>query len=145
MFRLRATSMSDPDPRSASAGATLRLELFVDDLAASAAFYVGALGFAVEYQDHEYASLRNGAVVLGLGLARRLPAAHHFGQQAHARQRGVGVEIVLEVPDLDSVYRRAAASGYPPEGAPRDRPWGLRDFRIVDPDGYYVRVTSLAG
>jgi hypothetical protein len=22
-----------------------------------------------------------------------------------------------------------------------DRPWGLRDFRVVDPDGYYLRVT----
>jgi hypothetical protein len=22
------------------------------------------------------------------------------------------------------------------------RPWGLRDFRLVDPDGYYWRVTE---
>lgn len=22
-----------------------------------------------------------------------------------------------------------------------DRPWGLLDFRVADPDGYYVRVT----
>jgi lactoylglutathione lyase len=22
-----------------------------------------------------------------------------------------------------------------------DRPWGLRDFRVVDPDGYYLRIT----
>ncbi|WP_350223849.1 hypothetical protein [Rhizobium sp. CNPSo 3490] len=22
------------------------------------------------------------------------------------------------------------------------QPWGLPDFRLVDPDGYYVRVTS---
>jgi lactoylglutathione lyase len=21
------------------------------------------------------------------------------------------------------------------------RPWGLRDFRLADPDGYYLRVT----
>jgi hypothetical protein len=24
----------------------------------------------------------------------------------------------------------------------RTQPWGLRDFRIVDPDGYYLRVTT---
>jgi hypothetical protein len=22
-----------------------------------------------------------------------------------------------------------------------DQPWGLRDFSVVDPDGYYLRVT----
>jgi hypothetical protein len=26
-----------------------------------------------------------------------------------------------------------------------DRPWGLRDFRMVDPDGYYLRITSHDG
>ncbi len=26
----------------------------------------------------------------------------------------------------------------------RDRPWGLRDFRVVDPDGYYLRLTATA-
>jgi lactoylglutathione lyase len=24
----------------------------------------------------------------------------------------------------------------------RERPWGSKDFRIVDPDGYYLRLTS---
>jgi catechol 2,3-dioxygenase-like lactoylglutathione lyase family enzyme len=137
--------MEDAAPHADPAGATLRLELFVDDLAASIAFYVDALGFHEEHRGDGYASLRNGAVVLGLGLARRLPADHHFGQEALARPRGAGVEIVLEVADVDAAYRAAEASAYAVEGAPRDRPWGLRDFRIVDPDGYYLRVTSRAG
>jgi hypothetical protein len=25
-----------------------------------------------------------------------------------------------------------------------DRPWGLRDFRLLDPSGYYWRITSRA-
>ena len=137
--------MADTAPRPPPAGATLRLELFVDELAASIAFYVDALGFREEQREDDYASLRNGAVVLGLGLARRLPASHHFGQEALRRQRGVGVEIVLEVADVDAAYRLAEASPYPVAEAPTDRPWGLRDFRIVDPDGYYLRVTSRPG
>jgi hypothetical protein len=24
------------------------------------------------------------------------------------------------------------------------QPWGLTDFRVADPDGYYVRFTSLS-
>ena len=27
----------------------------------------------------------------------------------------------------------------------QDRPWGLTDFRILDPAGYYLRITSRAG
>jgi hypothetical protein len=23
----------------------------------------------------------------------------------------------------------------------REQPWGLHDFRLADPDGYYLRVT----
>jgi lactoylglutathione lyase len=23
-----------------------------------------------------------------------------------------------------------------------DRPWGVRDFRLLDPDGYYLRITE---
>ena len=26
----------------------------------------------------------------------------------------------------------------------RDRPWGLRDFRVLDPAGYYLRITDRA-
>lgn len=51
-------------------------------------------------------------------------------------RRGLGVEIVLEVEGLDTMYRRVVASGYPVFEPPQERPWGLRDFRIVDPDGY---------
>ncbi len=52
------------------------------------------------------------------------------------------MEIVLEVEDVDGWYRRVSDSGYPVSEPLRERPWGLRDFRIVDPDGYYLRLTS---
>jgi len=38
-------------------------------------------------------------------------------------------------------YRTAKDSGWPVCDLAL-QPWGLRDFRLVDPDGYYVRVTS---
>jgi lactoylglutathione lyase len=33
-------------------------------------------------------------------------------------------------------------SGYPLAAPMQDRPWGLRDFRVADPDGYYLRITT---
>jgi lactoylglutathione lyase len=125
----------------------LRIELFVDNLDASIAFYTELLGFRVERRADGYASLRRGGVVLGLGLAAGLsdhdpsgPGPQWAGRHG---AKGVGVEIVLELADageLAGLHERCRARR--PDLEPlRLRPWGLRDFRLFDPDGYYVRVT----
>ena len=125
----------------------LRLELFVADVDESIRFYVGALGFAVERHEAGYAHLRRGDAELGLGSATMLPPdgpAPGFTRESVARARGAGVEIVLEVEDLSAVAERVQEAGYPLVEPLLDRPWGLRDFRLVDPDGYYLRVTTPA-
>jgi lactoylglutathione lyase len=122
----------------------LRMELFVDDLDAAIAFWHDVLGFAVVRRDEGYASLERGTVVLGLGPVAKLPpagAGPGFTQERLARDKGAGVEIVLEADDLQAVHESCRAAGVIVEDL-TDRPWGLRDFRIVDPDGYYIRVTT---
>jgi catechol 2,3-dioxygenase-like lactoylglutathione lyase family enzyme len=122
----------------------LRLELFVEDLDTSIGFYAG-IGFAVERREHDYASLRWGDVVLGLAPTAKLPmsgAGPGFTQERLAAGRGAGVEIVLEVEDLDVALAAVRAAGHPLAAEPADRPWGLRDFRLTDPDGYYLRITT---
>jgi hypothetical protein len=37
---------------------------------------------------------------------------------------------------------RVVAAGWPLEEDLQDRPWGLTDFRILDPGGYYLRITN---
>jgi hypothetical protein len=37
---------------------------------------------------------------------------------------------------------RIVAGGRPTAEDPTDRPWGLRDFCVLDPSGYYLRLTS---
>ena len=60
------------------------------------------------------------------------------------RRPVTGVELVLEVDDLDEEHARVTAAGWPLAEDLTDRPWGLRDFRLLDPSGYYWRVTSRA-
>lgn len=128
---------------ASEASMSIRFELFVRDMDTAIAFYTGVLGFGLIREDPEYSSLRRGGVVLGLGPVSKLPSeGGYFTRDMAELRRGLGVEIVLEVDDLDAYYSRVLASGYPIREPLRERPWGLRDFRVVDHDGYYLRITS---
>jgi catechol 2,3-dioxygenase-like lactoylglutathione lyase family enzyme len=124
--------------------ASLRLELFVDDLEASIRFYQRALGFRLVRREADYASLELGGAILGLGPVAKLPAGTDgpgFTRDRLAGIRGAGVEIVLEVADVEAAFATAQRAQARIVEPPRDRPWGLRDFRVLDPDGYYLRIT----
>jgi lactoylglutathione lyase len=134
------------DERLATSGLGLRLELFVEDMGESVRFYRRALGFEVVREERgDYASLRSGDITLGIGPIARLPdTGGYFTRSIASQRRGLGVEIVMEVDDLSAAHRRVLNSGHTVFEPPQQRPWGLWDFRIVDPDGYYLRVTSRA-
>jgi predicted enzyme related to lactoylglutathione lyase len=121
---------------------SLRLELFVADVEASASFYERVLGFERERGEGDYVALKRGNARIGIGLAGMLPGSHPLKPRSGERT-GVGVEIVLEVDDVHAAYAAVQATGRPISSPIQERPWGLRDFRIIDPDGYYVRVTSV--
>jgi catechol 2,3-dioxygenase-like lactoylglutathione lyase family enzyme len=114
----------------------LRLELFVADVLRSIDWYVEVLGFVPVRADPGYASLQRGDVVIGLGRGHNPAGA--------VLEPGAGVEIVLELDDraaLEVAAARVVEKGWPLNEPLTDRPWGLRDFRVVDPDGYYLRIT----
>src|SRR5919205_4143940 len=108
--------------------AGLRLELFVDDMEATVAFYTRVLAFGLaRHGPGDYASLRLGGVVLGIGPVAKLPEdGGHFGREIAALRRGLGVEIVIEVDDVEGCHERVAASGHPVLEPLQERPWELR-------------------
>jgi lactoylglutathione lyase len=120
---------------------TVRYEIFPDDLDATVDFYTRVLGFSVTKDQRDapegYVALRRDAVDVG-AVRREVPGA------PAERRPPVGTEIVLEVDDLAGERSRVAAAGWPVEEDVQRRPWGLSDFRILDPAGYYLRVTSRA-
>jgi lactoylglutathione lyase len=119
---------------------TLRFEIFPADLAATVDFYERALGFQITADrraEDDYVAFQRGAVHVG---AVEDPVR---GAQA-GRRPPAGVELVLEVDDVAAERDRVRAAGWPLDEDLQDRPWGLRDFRILDPDGYYLRITNRA-
>jgi catechol 2,3-dioxygenase-like lactoylglutathione lyase family enzyme len=123
---------------------SVRLELFVQDMDQAIAFYTHILGFKVLRREEDYASLRNGIVMLGLGPIAKLPeeSGGYFNRSKLRAARGLGVEIVLEVDDVQVIYKHTQSCDYPVEEPLQKRHWGLTDFRLLDPDGYYLRITS---
>jgi len=56
----------------------------------------------------------------------------------------------IRVPDVDALYRDFQSAGLPARGIPRmdvvaDKPWGMREFAVVDADGNLLRIgTSIS-
>jgi catechol 2,3-dioxygenase-like lactoylglutathione lyase family enzyme len=124
-------------------GMSLRLELFVSEVEKSAEFYTKVLGFERMEGDSKYLPVRSGLVVVGLGPASGLPKKHYFNPELQTGRKGLGAEIVLEVDDVKALYGKVQAADPKAVVAPlRRQSWGLTDFRVVDPDGYYLRLTS---
>ena len=51
----------------------------------------------------------------------------------------------IRVSDVEGMYRAFAGAGLPQQGIPRmdalgDKPWGMREFAIVDPEGNLLRI-----
>ena len=106
---------------------------------ATVAFYQ-ALGFegGAHGFDSGYAILRRGTLEL-----------HFFAHPALVPSES-WAGCYLRVQDVDGVYRAFSACPLPRSGIPRmdalkDKPWGLREFAVVDPDGNLLRIGQVIG
>jgi len=106
--------------------------LYVDNPAASAAFYADLLGMAPAEASETFAMFPAEA---GMGLA--LWSRHTVAPAATAA--GGGGEIVFMVGDVDAVHGDWAARGRVIAQPPTDQEFG-RSFVALDPDGHRLRV-----
>jgi catechol 2,3-dioxygenase-like lactoylglutathione lyase family enzyme len=109
----------------------LVVELFVRDLGRSVAFY-RALGFDLLDAKATFASLTWEGHRLFLDQRDDLPGAPTTPV----------MNVRVMVPNVDRVWRLANDLGLRVIAPVADRPYGLRDFTIADPDGFGVRFAS---
>ena len=100
------------------------LFVLVANLARSRAFYVDAIGLQVLMEEAGY---------LRLGGA----GGFHMGMEEGPPDRigSVGIEIVIQVDDVDLAYEELRVRGIGFDSAPEDQPWGARMVGLKDPDG----------
>jgi len=107
----------------------LVLELFVRDVGVSKAFYV-ALGFEV---------LEDRGTFVTLGWEEHRLFLDERAEELPPAPPSPQANIRVMVADVDAYWSRAQALGAPVAAPIGDREYGLRDFTIVDPDGFGVR------
>lgn len=106
------------------AGATLRIELFPRSLSQAVDFYSRVLNFKVLRHEPDnndpssttgYAHLRRDTIQIGLSTKRsdEYPAAvQDPTQRAQFRSWPTGVEVVIEVDDLQAEHGRVVSEGW---------------------------------
>lgn len=115
-----------------------KFELFVTDVPESIRLYE-ALGFSLAQQKPDgYATMRSADTVVALSPVPWWLPLRVVGV---LRRPPIGTEIVFYTDQLEALREQLLAAGYQP-GAIAVQPWGDRDFRLTDPDGYYIRVSE---
>lgn len=128
---------------------SLQLELHVPDFDLVKRFY-GLLGFKVVWehkpeQDKGYLVLENdaGCIINFWSGTDAIYDQTYFKRFDRQTKRGFGVEIVVPTKqNLQVLQESLQNSGVNIVERLKKRPWGLDDFRIEDPYGYYLRITS---
>ena len=112
---------------------TIEIKAFVParDLGESLDFYK-ALGFEAEMESDDLATLRHGGTAFLLSQFYHPEHANNFVMH-------------MLVANADDWYRNVQDSGVQARfqvraSEPDDRPWGIRDFTLIDPTGVLWRI-----
>jgi lactoylglutathione lyase len=121
--------------------ANVRFEVFPADLERCITFYTRVLCFTLVQRKDGYAYFQRDSIFIGADQSN-----FELGDLQRAdrssRKPPTGVEIVIEVDDLVAERNRVVEEGWTLDADIKLQEWGLKDFRIMDPDGFYLRITQ---
>jgi catechol 2,3-dioxygenase-like lactoylglutathione lyase family enzyme len=126
---------------SAFVAIDLSVSLTVSDLTASVAWYRDVLGFAVERQFEREGKAFATRISAGSVL---LLLTQDNGARGTGRVKGEGLSLRFTTrQSVDEVAARIQTSGHVLEAPPFDA-FGMRAFRVRDPDGFLLVISSEA-
>ena len=119
------------------------IELHVPDFDVAVEFY-SKLGFEVVWRQDEkkgYMVMRNGRSVINF-----FSGNEHVYEQPYFKRfpkdtpRGYAVEIILLTDDVEAYYEEVSSKVDSIVAPLTLKPWGRKDFRLIDPFGFYIRI-----
>ncbi|MEO5904707.1 MAG: VOC family protein [Gemmatimonadaceae bacterium] len=121
--------------------ASLMASITVNDMATSVAWYRDALGFEVGQQFDRDG--RVAATQISAGAVRLL-LNQEDGAKGADRKKGQGISLQFSTSqNIDAIADRARSHGATLVSEPTDMPWGARMFRLNDPDGFMLVISSI--
>ena len=119
---------------------SLEVSLTVNDLAKSLAWYRDVVGFVVDQKYERDGKLM--AVSLKAGAVRIL-LGQDDGARGLDRIKGEGFSLQLTTSQsVDEIAQRIKERGGTLLTEPASMPWGVRVFRLHDPDGFKLVISS---
>jgi lactoylglutathione lyase len=118
----------------------LNVSLTVKDLQQSLAWYRDVIGFTVDREHERDGTLQ--AVSLKAGTVRIL-LGRDDGAKGKDRVKGEGFSLQFTTAqNIDELAQRIKSRGGTLSLEPTDTPWGARVFRLQDPDGFKLVISS---
>ncbi|MBC8452044.1 MAG: hypothetical protein H8D70_02360 [Rhodospirillaceae bacterium] len=136
MAKKRAGDPWMPAPKYAGTLRGLGINLLVTDIPASVSFAESVFGAQCVYADPDFAVLRLDDMEWMLHADHTYDKHPLAGIVADIAGRGAGAEFRLHGIDPDAAETRARDGGYTVLAGALDKPHGLREAYILDPDGY---------
>lgn len=112
--------------------------LMTKDPEAQARFYLDKLGF-----DSFELYGRPGAAFFAIALRNRFQIMFRYVRDGRPRRPWIpaadepAYDVYITVDDVDTLYEEFVASGALPS-QPEDKIYGMRELRVVDPEGYVL-------
>ena len=121
-------------------GRTLSVSLTVKDLQKSLAWYHDVMGFTVDRKIEREGKLRGVALRAG---EVQLSINQDDGAKGWDRIKGEGFSLRIATDQsVDEIAKRIKELGGTLDSEPADMPWGARIFRLRDPDGFKLTISS---
>jgi len=122
--------------------------VYVDNVAATLAFYESAFGFArgFVHASGDYGELITGETTLA--FATIALGQSHFAEPMQPVSLGqpvVGIELAFVTDDVPAAFARACAAGALPLAPPEPKPWGQTVAYVRAQEGTLIELCSPVG
>ena len=122
---------------------SVSISLTTKDLPTSLTWYRDVMGFTVVNEMIRDGVLRAAVIQ---GGAARIVLNQDDGGRGWERVKGEGFALsFITSESVDAIASRIKARGGTVDTEPADMPWGARIFRLRDPDGYRLSISSTWG
>jgi catechol 2,3-dioxygenase-like lactoylglutathione lyase family enzyme len=84
---------------------SVRFELFTNNPRKSVNFYTSILGFEELESYPDYYPIQRDNVIIGISSIDNLPTKHYFRSEITKDRKGLGIEIVFEVDNVEEEFQ----------------------------------------